>query len=61
MDRKSIAKTAFYGGKETLFDAVCLKNGYEWEGKTIPANGISLADCIKTVEHMTEQEIARYV
>lgn len=57
--KKQIAKDAFYGVNEALMSIVMNKNGYEMDGNTLPANSISLSECIATVEAMSENEIAQ--
>lgn len=57
--KNQIARDAFYGNNEALMNVVMNKNGYEMDGNFYPANSISLAECIATVEAMSEDEIAK--
>lgn len=53
--RDEYARNAFWGSNPILMAAVEDARGYEQDGVWYPANGMTLAECIETVEAMDEE------
>lgn len=57
MDRQQMAHEAFWGKNEALYAHLESLASYREGGVEWPANGLSLADCVRLVAEMTEEEL----
>jgi hypothetical protein len=53
--REDYARNAFWGSNSALMAEVENTRGYEMDGVWYPANGMTLAECIETVESIDGQ------
>lgn len=58
--RRELAKAAFYGNNNALYNYCCALKGYEEDGKKYPACGLSLADCLEVVTYMDGYTLSFY-
>jgi hypothetical protein len=56
MDRRQMATEAFWGKNDALYSHLEQMASYEKGGVTWAANGLSLEDCVRLAEAMTEEE-----
>jgi len=61
IDPKTLTKKAFYGSNDRLMAEIQNRNGYLFDGRWFPANGISLDQCLATVNSMTVEELIPFL
>lgn len=57
MDIEQLARDAFYGLNDDLYERLCWAARYTVDGIEYPANGLSLAECIVLVAKIAPAEL----